>query len=1169
MFRTLKQFVHDRSSAVSIPGAGQEKSAYTAAGLYSVTDRPFVAVLPDRAEALKFMERFLFFLPEKQEEVVFFPAYNILPFKSLSYHGKTAADRISALYNLMNRRSGNLMLVTSIDTLLQKVIPKEKLAGFAELVQAGEEIDRNDLISKLETYGYTRTSLVEDVGEYAVRGGIIDYFTPLDEKPVRIEFFGDVAETMRLFSPTSQRGVADITENTIIPASEAVLEPEYMDHILGRLRQEARRAGLDKSVIREYVEETRENGRFAGIDSMLSIVYPELDTLFDYFPSDALFLVDSPELQREKAGEFEEQAVRNFENVKSRGRLCVEPDSIYTPYDTVVQELEERKPVYFKTLGMEGPEAEGTVFDMGPLLTDNTELAANLRTAHESGHILKPLADWLVERKNEGFCTSLVVSGKSGRERIARLLGPYGIEPSDGGKTDLFHRPKPEIFTVTGPLECGFADLENRIAFVAETEIFGPKRARRRSRSRRDVKSEFIAPEELKTGDIVVHMEHGIGRYEGLTTISVDNIRQDFVLITYQDDDKLYLPVDRMEVIEKYVGVEGYTPVLDKIGGKTWEKAKAKARQEVEKLAGDLLNLYAERKVQDGFSFSRPDEFFHDFESSFPYEETPDQQQAIDDVLIDMERSVPMDRLVCGDVGYGKTEVALRAAFKAVNDGKQVAVVVPTTLLAEQHQKTFAERFNGYPVTVACLSRFKSRKEQKEILRRLESGTLDVVIGTHRLLQKDVSFHSLGLLVIDEEQRFGVKHKERIKQKRSTVDVLALTATPIPRTLHLSLTGLRDISVINTAPEDRQPIVSYICENDDAVTADAVRKELERGGQVFFVHNNIKTISKKAEKLQELVPEARIDVAHGRLSESVLEEVMLKFIRNSIDVLVCTTIVESGLDIPSANTMIIDNAERFGLSQIYQLRGRIGRGEEQAYAYLFISDESRITRDARKRLAALMEHRDLGSGFQIAMKDLQIRGSGSALGAAQSGHIAAVGYDMFLKLLDNAVKDMKGDEVEEPLEPEINISMSAYLPDEYISSVEQRLTMYRRLSRVNSLSRISEMKRELIDRFGKLPKEAENMLLKIMLRVLAIKSGVERLDLSFNQLTLVFSARHVKDFSAAEAVLKRQNLDYSVPRKHTVNILLGKKRKSISRALVESKRILSELARAVSDSIKT
>ncbi|MFO7751601.1 MAG: transcription-repair coupling factor [Desulfobacteraceae bacterium] len=1165
MFRQLKQFIHERNSAVSIPGTGGEKTAYTAAGLYYLSDRPFVIILPDQGEALKFADRFRFFLPEKHDEVIFFPSYNILPFKSLSYHGKTAASRVNALYRLISPGSGNPVVITSIDTLLQKVIPKEKLSGFAEPVEAGEEIDRAGLISKLDEYGYTRTSLVEDVGEYAVRGGIIDYFTPLDDNPVRVELFGDMAESLRTFSPVSQRGIGEIRESTIIPAGEAVIEQKYIAHILGRLRQEGKRAGIDSAVVREHVEEIREKGRFAGIDSMLSIVYPELDTLFDYFPEDALFMVDSPELQREKAEEFEEQALKNFENVKSKSRLCVNPDTIYTPYDTVLEKLGGQKPVYFRTLGLSGHSEPAAVYDTGTVFADNTELVAELRTADRSENLLKPLADWVVKKRDSGFCVNLVTGGRGGKERIARLLGPYGLEPAEPKAQGFFTRSKAGVFSMTGPLDSGFLDKENRLAFVTETEIFGPKRTRPRNRSKRDVKSEFIAPEELKTGDIVVHMEHGIGRYEGLTTISVDNIRQDFVLITYQDDDRLYLPVDRMEVIEKYVGVEGYTPILDKIGGKTWEKSKAKARQEVEKLAGDLLNLYAERKVQDGFSFSRPDSFFNDFESSFPYEETPDQQQAIDDVLLDMERSVPMDRLVCGDVGYGKTEVALRAAFKAVNDGKQVAVVVPTTLLAEQHLKTFTERFEGYPVTVAGLSRFKSRKEQNDILRRLESGTLDVVIGTHRLLQKDVAFHSLGLLVIDEEQRFGVKHKERIKQKRSTVDVLALTATPIPRTLHLSLTGLRDISVINTPPEDRQPIVSYICENDDTIIADAVRKELERGGQVFFVHNNIKSIFKKSEKLKELVPEARIDVAHGRLSESVLEEVMLKFIRKSIDVLVCTTIVESGLDIPSANTMIINNAERFGLSQIYQLRGRIGRGDDQAYAYLFVSDESRLTRDAAKRLAALMEHRDLGSGFQIAMKDLQIRGSGSALGASQSGHIASVGYDMFLKLLDSAIRDMKGDEVEEPLEPEINIAMSAYIPDEYVSSVEQRLTVYRRLSKVNSLSGISGMKQELIDRFGKLPREAENMLLKIMLRVLAIKSGVERLDLSFNQLTLAFSAKHISDFGRVESVLNRQGLEYTLPRKNTVNILLGKKRKNIAKSLVESKQILSELARGFSE----
>jgi len=524
-----------------------------------------------------------------------------------------------------------------------------------------------------------------------------------------------------------------------------------------------------------------------------------------------------------------------------------------------------------------------------------------------------------------------------------------------------------------------------------------------------------------------------------------------------------------------------------------------------------------------------------------------------------MEKDTPMDRLVCGDVGYGKTEVAIRAAFKAVSDGKQVALVVPTTILAEQHLNTFRDRFNNYPVIIECLSRFRTRKEQTDILKRTAGGTVDIVIGTHRLLQKDVVFKSLGLLIIDEEQRFGVKHKEKLKQKRAAVDVLALSATPIPRTLHMSLTGMRDISVITTPPADRQPIISYITKYEDALVRDAVIKELDRKGQVFFVHNNIKTIFKTAENIQKLIPDAKIGVAHGRLSETELEKVMEQFIQQQINVLVCTTIIESGLDIPSANTMIIDKAERFGLSQIYQLRGRIGRGDDQAYAYLFIADESQLTKDARKRLAALMEHRDLGSGFQIAMKDLQIRGAGTALGASQSGHIAAVGYDMFLKLLDNAVKDMKGEHVPEPLEPEINASMSSGFPDDYIESVEQRLTIYRRLSRLTQVSDIADMKKELEDRYGKLPKPAENMLLKIMLRIFAIKAGVKRLDVTPDVLVLEFSPDHINHtLTDIESVLKK-TVDAKFVKKTSVRIQLGHKRSNISRALLETKKILSSI----------
>jgi transcription-repair coupling factor (superfamily II helicase) len=642
--------------------------------------------------------------------------------------------------------------------------------------------------------------------------------------------------------------------------------------------------------------------------------------------------------------------------------------------------------------------------------------------------------------------------------------------------------------------------------------------------------------------------------------MELQSVTNDYMLIEYKDQDKLYLPVDRMEMVEKYIGVDGYSPILDKIGGKTWQKSRAKAKKEVEKMAGELLKLYAERRVARGFAFSRPDHFFNEFEATFPYEETPDQLKAIDDVLDDMASETPMDRLVCGDVGYGKTEVAIRAAFKAVTDGKQVAIVVPTTILAEQHVHTFRDRFTNYPITVESLSRFRTKGEQGRIVKRLEEGELDVVIGTHRLLQKDIAFKALGLLVIDEEQRFGVKHKEALKRRRSSVDVLALTATPIPRTLHMSLTGMRDISIISTPPVDRQPIVSYISEYEDSIAAGAIQKELDRGGQIFFIHNNIKTIFKTAENLKKLVPDVRIGVAHGRLTEATLEKVMVQFINREIDMLVSTTIVESGLDIPSANTMIINRADMFGLSQIYQLRGRIGRGEEQAYAYLFVPEEHRLTRDAQKRLAALMEHRDLGSGFQIAMKDLQIRGAGSALGGSQSGHVAAVGYEMFLTLLDEAVADLKGQPLTDPLEPEINVILSTFISDEYVKSIEQRLTIYRRLSQMTTVKEVATMQQELVDRFGKLPEEAGNMLLKIMLRVLCVKAGIKKLDLTTTSLTLVSSAIHQRHPHALAGGVSTLAFDHEFTAENTLRFSVGGKFKPITRALGEAKKILQTIA---------
>ncbi|MBF0200521.1 MAG: transcription-repair coupling factor [Desulfamplus sp.] len=1184
---------------IRLTGCHGSSKAYAAARLFNHRENKagVLAVFPSHKDAVRFMDDMRFFMPDRHNDILYFPGYHIKAYKSLSYHGRTAASRMEVLYRV-SEKSRTLFVITTLETLLQRIIPSGVLTRSGELVMAGEEIDRDLLVAKLNSGGYTRTSLVEEPGDYAVRGGVMDVFSPNYGEPVRIELFGDFVESLRHFSPVTQRSLGDLGEAVIIPTNEVVVEKGEIPSIITRLRKAGSDSGLDGVKINGYVERIREEGRFPGMESMLSIVYPELDTLMDYFPGDTLLIMDRPDQLKRAAEEFFEHALENYDNTKREQRLCVEAASIYMKWDQILEKttgwpgisfmdipfLEPRVPGGYSSPEPGGEESSSLFYDT---FKDGHEMPSTLPVGEQSSslfhadlkdnsalslemknHGLEPLARWFTQKRDSGMAAVAVCSSTAQAGRLNSLLQPYGIEPVPWTGLNPPGRSVPGIYYIVGNISSGFEDMEGGLALVTDQEIFGAAKrpSMRRARQAGMAKNRFMAPEELKEGDIVVHMEHGLGRYDGLCTITIDGMSGDFILITYRDDDRLYLPVDRMEMVEKYVGVEGYTPLLDKIGGKTWTRAKAKAKKEVEKMAGELLKLYAERKVVKGHAFSSGDTLYDDFQASFPYEETPDQLRAIEDVLSDMEDETPMDRLVCGDVGYGKTEVALRGAFKSVNDGRQVAVVVPTTILAEQHLHTFRERFKKWPVSIEALSRFRSRGEQARILKAMARGTVDIVIGTHRLLQKDVEFKALGLLVIDEEQRFGVKHKETLKKKRSNVDVLALTATPIPRTLHLSLTGMRDISVIATPPGDRRAIISYISRYDDAIAVDAVKNELARGGQIFFIHNDIATINEVASRMQRLIPKLRLAVAHGRLPESSLEKVMLKFINREIDMLVCTTIVESGLDIPAANTMIINRADRFGLSQIYQLRGRIGRGDEQAYAYLFVPDENRLPGDARKRLAALMEHRDLGSGFQIAMKDLQIRGSGSALGASQSGHIAAVGYDMFLKLLDEAVSAIKGKPVIEPLEPEINVTMSAHIPEDYVQSIEQRLTIYRRLSQMTEVAEITAMQGELVDRFGKLPEAAANMLLKIMLRVLGIRAGVKKMDITPSTILLVFSELHQKrplritgDMDQVMGrVINGWPVEYTA--ENALKITLWPRNKKISRALLEARKILKEIS---------
>lgn len=1163
MHTQITEKIINRKEIMAVSGLNTSGKALLLGEICSLSSRPVFLVAETHKDAERIVSDINFFTPDTNVEIL--PAFNVLPLKSLSRETDSSDRRMSILYKLMNREQTGLVILTP-ETLCQKIIPESVLSSNLDLLIKNESVDLDSFVSGLIACGYERSPIVENPGEFCVRGGILDLFCPVYDEPLRIEFFGDVVDDIRFFSVDTQKKTGTAHEVVIVPSKETILRSRDSDVIIGRIRKLSADLGLTAMQTRAAIDRIRNEGLYQGIECLLPCFYENLGSIFDYIAKDCDFIIDDPESIRKGVEDYRATVDEASEKIISSGRPACGSAHLCLSWDELSLFIKDRRPLVFREIGIQGrdlivPEA-ADVFEIK--IEENSGLTASLKNISGRENLFGPLADWINERKALGLSILIVAATNSQAERLKEIISSYGINsmlvsgcPDVSGRSSM-------VYICTGRLSKGFTWASKGMAVAVEDEIFGLKYHRRRATKKRsDFRESFLALDELASGDLVVHSDHGIGMYQGLEKLRLNNVINDFLLITYQGNDRLYIPVDRINTIQKYLGVEDHMPLLDRMGGKSWDKAKDKAKKEVEKIAGELLALYAARKAQEGYSFSPPDNFFRDFEASFPYDETPDQLKAIDDVLSDLGSSTPMDRLVCGDVGYGKTEVALRAAFKAASDGRQVVVLVPTTILAEQHFRTFRTRFERYPVRLACLNRFRSKKEQSSILNGLKAGDIDIVIGTHRLLQKDIEFKDLGLIVIDEEQRFGVKHKEKLKSLRQTVDVLALSATPIPRTLHMSMMGIRDISVIATPPEERVPIKSYLSEYDESIIGKAVRFELARGGQVFFVHNNINSLDSKVEELKKIVPEARIGMAHGRMTEDELEKSMLSFINRDVDMLVCTTIIESGLDIPSANTMIINRADRFGLSQIYQLKGRIGRGSEQAFAYLLLDQGASLSKDAQKRLKVLMEYSDLGSGFHIAMSDLQIRGGGAALGVSQSGHIAAVGYDMFLQLLDEAVADMKGEPRTENLEPEINIVMSAFIPEDYVPDLDQRLHIYRRLSRMTGLNEISSFREELTERYGKPPVEALNILLKIMIRILAIRCGVKRVDLSETALVLQFSHVHQKKpFAVAEYASTLKDC-CSFTSDNTLKIELGEQK--ITQALAKTRNILKELSARVNN----
>ncbi|MBN2033457.1 MAG: transcription-repair coupling factor [Deltaproteobacteria bacterium] len=1127
----LTEWMKEGVQELKITGLSGAGRAYFFSRLFVEVEKTCLVVLPTAKDAGRFYKELAFFLPElfvsgdpETRRLYDFPLYDISPLKGLSPHSDIVARRIQALYALSSVLGS--VVVTSTEALLLRMVPKEAVVEALEPMEAGEEMDREKLLKKLEACGYQRTSLVEQRGDYSVRGGVIDIYPPLYSNPIRLEFLGDTLESIRHFEPLGQRSLANLMEFVFLPANEIIMGE-------GNIRR-ARSMGRLPSLFKEACS-------FPGQEAWLNHFYPRPGTLFDYLPQKGLLLLMDPLRIRKESKVF----VEKFSAEKEKYR----------------KEAEERKRPFPEIKGVVlSPEEMETAFQRfqrircGDLFVDSgrhespaslhitggfkVDEDLTLKLGGRGRVSMAPLAEKISAWLERGARVVLVCRTEQQAGRLREILHNYEVEVNHmaGCWNDV---PSGKgLFICLGRLSEGLSWPSENLIVVSEDEIFGPKRSHSR-----DGASEgginWTAFSQLKQGDLVVHQDHGIGRFHGLVKMEIEQKVNDFVIIEYTGNDRLYVPADRISILQKYIGADEKDPKLDQLGGRSWEVAKEKARKSIREIAKHLVELYALRKHRKGHAYSRPDPCYREFEAGFEHEETRDQIKAIEDVLEDMEGDRPMDRLICGDVGFGKTEVAIRAAFKAVMDGKQVAVLVPTTVLAEQHHDTFRKRMSLYPVRIAVLSRFKSRAEQKEIVAGARSGKVDILIGTHRMLQKDVSFRDLGLLIIDEEQRFGVKQKEAIKRYRALVDVLALTATPIPRTFHLSLMGIRDLSLIETPPEDRLPIQTILTPYEEQNIGRAIEFEIQRGGQVFFVHNRVRSIEAMKRDLEKLVPHARLAVAHGQMKEKDLEETMMRFLNKELDVLVCTTIIESGLDIPSVNTIIINEVDRLGLAQIYQLRGRVGRSDENAYAYLLLSPEAELTRDAEKRLKALMDFTHLGAGIQLAMHDLKIRGGGNILGFAQSGHVSAIGYELYLKLIEQSVAELKGEEWQEEINPEINVNLPAHLPTSYIRDTDLRLNLYRRLSNLKEESELTCMAEEMKDRFGSPPEEVKNLLKIMSLRLLLKRLRLLRLDATQNGFTLTFSSDTPVKPETLLRLVKRDPRRYRFLSEHKLRVMLS------------------------------
>ncbi len=1095
-----------------LSGLNTGSKAWLVARLVQSLSRPVVLLTAgeDRTEAIT--NDLAFF---SDVDILSYPCHENLPFAQVFTCRETNAKRISCLHRMS--ASKNWVAVASIQAALERTIPQEQLSSFSQLILKEEEVDPEDLINWLILTGYERVVTVSSPGEFSVRGGIVDIFTPGYDLPARLDFFDVFIEDISFFDPATQRSMEKLDELVLLPAVELCYDDRQKKQAIASLPAVAQSFGLHPRDVHHLMNAIDERLPMEALNSLFPLFYQQKAGFLSHIPENALIVLDDIEDAGARALDFFKRAKLAFDVALEEKRILSDFSELFWQYSELGDWLSKKLDIAIR----QTPDLHLPVFDI------NTESFVDIDVEVQPSKPAVAVSDGvsgdsitMTERFASSFVyvqswleqgehVVMVSPGRRQADRLSRLLENAetegeGLFPVKGRLVkSVMDAPfvsdvsscENAIDIVCGELSAGFYLPCLNLRIVTEQELFGSLKKRRQHKKRRETASE-LAFSELVLDEPVVHRDFGIGIYRGLVKLEAGGVTGEYLHLEYRDNDRLYVPVDRLSLIQKYVGVEAKEPRIDKLGGTSWHLAKQKARKAVLEIAHELVELYARRRATKGFSFSSPSKDFEEFEAAFPFEETADQAASIEEVISDMCREMPMDRLLCGDVGFGKTEVVMRAAFKAALDGKQVAVLVPTTLLAEQHERTFKRRFEGQAIRIAAISRIKSKKEQKETLQQARQGALDILIGTHRLLQSDIAFKDLGLLVIDEEHRFGVRHKERLKALRQTVDCLTLTATPIPRTLQLSFLGLRDLSTIRTPPQNRLPVRTFIAEFDDILIKEAMEREFARGGQVFFVHNRVMGLARLAEHLQKLVPEAKIAVGHGQMTADELEDVMVRFVRGEIDCLVCTTIIESGIDIPSANTMFINRADALGVADLYQLRGRVGRANEQAYAYFLVPKGIETNKDAMKRLKAVMDATKAGGGLDIAMMDLQMRGAGNILGIAQSGKIAEVGYEMFLELLEEAVHELKGLPQKYQIEPEVKLPMPSFIPDDYCPDVEERLKLYRRLARLEQESEREEFLAELRDRFGEPPEAVLNLLELMSIKHKLRKIGCQRLDYS-------------------------------------------------------------------------